>query len=115
MPTPNLPVVDKLVGGVQALTKSYLPKCPANSVTDLTLIRSGSYCRPCGPGQVAPEGAKECASCGMGRCGARARGQGAGGARSRARASLCLASAPARARRSLSLRSPPAPSKGMPT
>lgn len=69
LPTPNLPVVDKIVGGVQSFTKSFLPKCPANTVLDITLMRTlTNPCKACAPGTVAKENDARCGVCGKGRC-----------------------------------------------
>jgi hypothetical protein len=62
-PTPNLPLVDKLVTGVQDLTKSVLPKCEANTITDIASLG----CKACPEGSIAAVGAKACTACGRGQ------------------------------------------------
>ena len=71
IPTPNLPVVDRLVGGVKQLTKSVTPKCPPNTMLDLAALRTmQSPCKPCPAGQISKEGdtTGKCGVCGKGRC-----------------------------------------------
>lgn len=63
VPTPNLPIVDKFVEGVETLTKAVLPKCPANSVIDIAGLR----CKACVDGSVAQPGSTSCSVCGRGR------------------------------------------------
>ncbi len=63
VPTPNLPIVDKLVGGVEQLAKTVLPKCPANTIIDIAGLR----CKACPDGGVAAAGSTTCTICGRGK------------------------------------------------
>lgn len=62
-PTPNLPVVDKLVKGAQKLVNTVMPKCGPNQVLDLTAMG----CRNCSEGSVAVADANACVVCGRGK------------------------------------------------
>jgi hypothetical protein len=63
VPTPNLPIVDKIVKGTESLTRQLLPKCAPNQVLDMKAMS----CRNCTDGSVAEMGAASCTVCGRGK------------------------------------------------